>query len=111
MVKISVWEGMKVNMKELIIFYYILINCLAFVLMGWDKFLARKKRKRISEKTLLFLGLAGGFIGAYGGMKFFHHKTRHRYFILVYFISLLLHIMAIWFVGPILGVLTLKKLL
>jgi len=98
-------------MKELILCYYILLNCLAFIFMGWDKRQSRENRKRISEKTLLILGLLGGFAGAYGGMRFFHHKTRHWYFKLIFFIALLVHIMIIWFFRPILGGLAFEKLL
>lgn len=93
-------------MEELIIYYYIVLNCLAFVFMGWDKHQARKKGRRIAERTLLLLGLAGGFAGAYGGMRFFHHKTQHRYFVLVFLISLFVHIMIIWLLAPTLEVLT-----
>lgn len=87
-------------MQELLFFYYIFLNSLAFVLMGWDKHQARKKGRRIAERTLLLLGLAGGFAGAYGGMQFFHHKTKHKYFLLIFFISLLVHIMIIWLLAP-----------
>ncbi|HHT63233.1 MAG: DUF1294 domain-containing protein [Bacillota bacterium] len=82
-------------MEALIIIYYIVLNCWAFIFMGWDKHQARRKGKRISEKTLLLLALGGGFVGAYGGMKVFRHKTRHRYFVFVFVISLLVH-MIIW---------------
>jgi uncharacterized membrane protein YsdA (DUF1294 family) len=99
------------ELKEFIIFYYILLNCLAFIFMGWDKHQARKNRHRVSEKTLLLLGLAGGFAGAFGGMKFFHHKTRHWYFGLTFFISLLVHIIIIWLYGPRLEVLSFEKLI
>lgn len=85
---------------ELIILYYVLLNCLAFIFMGWDKHQARKKGRRISEKTLLLLGIAGGFAGGYTGMNFFHHKTKHKYFALVFLISLFVHVMIIWLLKP-----------
>ena len=49
--------------------------------MGADKYKARKGRWRISERTLFLLALAGGSLGIFIGMYFFHHKTQHRKFI------------------------------
>ena len=35
---------------------------------------------RISEATLLMIAVIGGSIGAWGGMRLWHHKTMHREF-------------------------------
>lgn len=58
----------------------IVINLLAFSLMGVDKRRARRQRWRIPESTLFLPALLGGGVGAYLGMKLFHHKTKHWYF-------------------------------
>ena len=47
---------------------------------GIDKYKARKGRWRISEATLLMMAVIGGSIGAWGGMRLWHHKTMHREF-------------------------------
>lgn len=58
----------------------IVMNALAFCLMGIDKKRARRGGRRIREKTLfLAAGLFGG-LGGVLGMRAFRHKTRHWYF-------------------------------
>ena len=61
--------------------YYLLgINTVAFIMYGIDKYKAKKAKWRISEATLLLLALLGGSIGAWMGMKVWHHKTMHKKF-------------------------------
>ena len=48
---------------------------------GADKRRARKGKWRVPEKTLFLLPLLGGSIGALLGMRVFHHKTKHWYFV------------------------------
>lgn len=60
--------------------YIIIVNISAFFLYGIDKKKASKKQWRITENTLLLCAAAGGSIGAWLGMKLFHHKTRHPKF-------------------------------
>ena len=60
--------------------YLILINLIAFALYGIDKRRAKQGAWRISEYTLLLVALLGGSLGALLGMRYFHHKTRHRKF-------------------------------
>ena len=65
------------------IFYYylIVVNILAFLLMGIDKSKAKHHRWRIPEKTLFISAIIGGSAGAILGMYTFHHKTKHWYFV------------------------------
>jgi uncharacterized membrane protein YsdA (DUF1294 family) len=49
--------------------------------MGLDKHKAQKRQWRIPESTLFVLALIGGSIGSILGMRIFHHKTRHWYFV------------------------------
>lgn len=60
--------------------YVFIMNLLAFLLYGVDKARARKQKWRIPEKTLLLVAVLGGSIGAFAGMRFFHHKTKHFIF-------------------------------
>ena len=57
------------------------INLLTFLVYGADKRRARKGKWRVPEKTLFLLPLLGGSIGALLGMRVFHHKTKHWYFV------------------------------
>ena len=69
-------------MEHLFYYYLIVINVLAFTLMGIDKSKAKRHLWRIPEKTLFLSALLGGGTGAIIGMYFFHHNTRHWYFVI-----------------------------
>ncbi len=56
------------------------INVLTFLIYGLDKYKAKRAKWRISERTLLSMALVGGSIGAWLGMKVWHHKTMHKKF-------------------------------
>ena len=61
-------------------YYLLAINAVAFIMYGIDKYKAKKAKWRISEATLLLLAVLGGSIGAWIGMKVWHHKTMHKKF-------------------------------
>ena len=63
-----------------LLLYLLIVNLLAFSLYGIDKRKAKKNAWRISEKMLFLVPLLGGSIGAWAGMRVFHHKTKHWYF-------------------------------
>ena len=67
-------------MKEIVIYYLILVNIVTFIVYGIDKLKARKSLWRIREAALLMLAVLGGSIGAWLGMKVWHHKTLHKKF-------------------------------
>ena len=68
------------NTLYIIIAYLIVINVITFFIYGIDKLKARKGWWRIPESTLLILAAVGGSIGAWAGMKVWHHKTMHKKF-------------------------------
>ena len=59
----------------------LVINLATFAVYGADKRRARRGAWRVPERTLLLLPLLGGSIGALLGMRVFHHKTKHWYFV------------------------------
>lgn len=69
------------NVIAFIAAYLFIVNLLGFVCMGADKRRAIKKHWRIPEATLFIIALIGGSVGSIIGMRFFHHKTRHWYFV------------------------------
>jgi uncharacterized membrane protein YsdA (DUF1294 family) len=79
-------------MTRIIVYYFTFINLLTFAAFGLDKRKAVKSRWRISEKTLLLMGLAGGSAGQIAGMKLFRHKTQKWYFRLCSILFAVLHI-------------------
>ena len=83
--------------------YLILINVLAFALYGIDKFKARRGLWRISEAMLLGVAALGGSIGAFLGMKLFHHKTLHPQFYIgipvIFVLQVVLAVIFIWKFG------------
>lgn len=62
------------------LYYLLVVNTLTFLLYGIDKYKAKKARWRISEATLLMMAVIGGSIGAWAGMRLWHHKTIHKKF-------------------------------
>ena len=56
------------------------INLVTFAVYGIDKAKAKRGAWRVPEKTLFLLPLLGGSLGALLGMRVFHHKTKHWYF-------------------------------
>lgn len=65
-----------------IICYLLIVNIVAFFLMGIDKKKAQTGAWRIPEKTLFLSAILGGGVGAIAGMQLFRHKTRHRSFVI-----------------------------
>ena len=61
--------------------YLAVINLATFAVYGADKRRARRGKWRVPEKTLFLLPLLGGSVGALLGMRMFHHKTKHWYFV------------------------------
>ena len=60
--------------------YLAVINVVTFIVYGIDKWKAKNSKWRIPEATLLGLAVIGGSIGAWMGMKTWHHKTLHKKF-------------------------------
>lgn len=67
-------------MLKAILIYLLAVNALTFIVYGNDKYKAKHAKWRISEATLLLLAVVGGSIGAWCGMKVWHHKTMHKKF-------------------------------
>ena len=65
---------------NIILGYLLAVNITSFLLYGIDKYKAKKGRWRISEATLLLMAVIGGSIGAWVGMRIWHHKTMHKKF-------------------------------
>ena len=67
-------------MHQYSMYYLFAINIVSFFLYGIDKYKAKKNKWRIPEATLLMIAVIGGSIGAWVGMRLWHHKTMHKKF-------------------------------
>lgn len=65
---------------EMIILYVLIINLIGFLIMGLDKFKAKKGFWRTPEKTIFTITLLGGGIGTVTGMYLLRHKTKKMKF-------------------------------
>lgn len=79
-------------MWNIVLTYLSAVNALAFVVYGLDKYKAKHDLQRVSEFNLMLLAAIGGSVGAWGGMLFFHHKTKHLKFSLGLPLIFLVHV-------------------
>lgn len=87
-------------MNTLLLVWIGLATVWAFAMMGYDKSQARKKGQRVPEKTLWLAAVVGGGIGAYIGMMYFRHKTKHLQFRIGFFLlALLTAAFVLWLMG------------
>ena len=82
----------------IVLFYlFLFLNLVAFILIGYDKFLAKNHKSRISEKTLLTFGFIGGTIGSGLAMLIFRHKTAKRSYLLKFWSIVVIQILIFYF--------------
>ncbi len=62
--------------KNTIVIIWIIWNIITFLVMGIDKWKAKRNSWRISEATLLTAAFLMGAVGSVAGALVFHHKTR-----------------------------------
>ena len=68
------------DLQIMFVIYLVAINIVTFFVYGIDKWKAKRSKWRTPEATLLGLAIIGGSIGAWLGMKAWHHKTQHKKF-------------------------------
>ena len=67
-------------MKMIVFIVMAMMSQVSFAAFGIDKSKEKAGHWRISERTLFLTAILGGGIGAFLGMKVFHHKTLHKQF-------------------------------
>lgn len=72
--------------------YYLIVNIITFIIWGYDKFRATFQQWRVPEKTLTFLIILGGGIGALLGITVFRHKSRKSHFKYLSLAFILIHV-------------------
>lgn len=83
--------------------YLLVVNFASAYLMYADKQRAIKKTWRVPESNLLFLCLAGGFLGTFCVMKYARHKTQHWQFHAAVIVSGFLWLLALPLFGYLLA--------
>ncbi|MFC5471431.1 DUF1294 domain-containing protein [Cohnella suwonensis] len=61
--------------------YLLAINAGALWAMAYDKGQAKRRGRRVPERTLFLLAAVGGSPGAIAGMRLWRHKTKHVSFV------------------------------
>lgn len=85
--------------------YLLIVNLLAFILCGLDKWKAKRGYWRVPERILFGMSFLGGGAAFWLGMELFRHKTRHLSFRILIPLSVVLWIgIIIWLLMK--GVLT-----
>lgn len=79
------------TLRNIGLYYLIIINIIAFITYGIDKFKAQHNRWRIPESTLILLAALGGSVGAFLAMQLFRHKTKHPKFYICVPIFIIIH--------------------
>lgn len=82
----------------MLVIFYMIVNILAFLFMGLDKYKAVHQHYRISEKTLLLSIWLGGMLGSGSAMFIFHHKIRKKIFMISVFTSFILHFTILYYI-------------
>jgi uncharacterized membrane protein YsdA (DUF1294 family) len=60
--------------------YILAVNITGFLIMCYDKAMARSRKYRVPEYRLLLIAAAGGSVGVYLGMHIFRHKVNNLMF-------------------------------
>ncbi len=75
----------------------LVFNIIAFFIYGIDKLKAKKNRWRIPEATLLLFALFGP-LGAFLGMRIWHHKTKKAKFFITVPLFLIINIVLLFMI-------------
>lgn len=71
---------------------YALMSAVTFTVYWMDKRFARGGGRRIPEKTLHLLSLAGGWPGALVAQRILRHKNRKVGFQIIFWLTVTLHV-------------------
>lgn len=74
---------------------YLVLSLITYLAYDWDKSSARRKVRRTPEKTLLLLGLIGGWPGGLLAQRTLRHKSSKQSFQVQFWITVLLNCAAL----------------
>jgi uncharacterized membrane protein YsdA (DUF1294 family) len=84
---------------DVLFYYFLILNGMAFIVTAYDKHLAKAQKKRISERSLLSFLLFGGTIGSGLSMLIFRHKTSKKSYLWKFWAIVFLQVLLVflWF--------------
>ncbi len=82
---------------------FVVMNVIAFSAMAIDKSLAKRKKRRIPEKTLFLWTICLGGLGGVLGMQVCRHKTKHWYFAVFFPVIMIVQLVLLVLVWKYLG--------
>lgn len=71
------------------------LSGLSFAAYGIDKRRSSNGGRRVRERTLHLMALAGGWPGALLGQRMFRHKTKKVSFLVGFWLTVILHFVAV----------------
>jgi len=71
---------------------YAVASVACFIAYALDKAAARQGRRRTPERTLLLLGLAGGWPGGLAAQQLLRHKSAKTSFLIKFWLTVLLNL-------------------
>lgn len=74
---------------------YLLASLATFLVYGWDKWAAKRGKRRVPEKNLHLLALIGGWPGALLAQNFLRHKSSKASFRRVFWFTVGLNLVAL----------------
>jgi uncharacterized membrane protein YsdA (DUF1294 family) len=74
---------------------YVLVSLVTFAVYATDKAQAGLAGRRVPERVLHLLALAGGWPGALVGQRYFRHKTRKVRFQVVFWVIVAGHVVVV----------------
>ncbi len=83
---------------EIYLIALIVMSLITFIIYGIDKKRSKKNQWRIKETILLSMSFFLGSIGGLCGMYVLRHKTKHWYFVVVNYVSIIIHIVLAIFI-------------
>jgi len=81
---------------DVLFYYFLILNGIAFALTAFDKHLAKTQKQRISERTLLSFVFFGGTIGSGLVMLIFRHKTSKKSYLLKFWFVVIVQFLMVW---------------
>jgi len=81
--------------EKIILIYLAAVSLWSIIVTVHDKRAAKKGRRRVPERTLMLLSLAGGSVFMYVTMQLIRHKTRHAKFMIGIPVMIVLQLFAV----------------